>query len=42
MIGTQNDALNKFNIIYPVITPLNFILLTVKTIPKRIAGKIAK
>jgi glycosyltransferase involved in cell wall biosynthesis len=42
MIGTQNDALNKFNIIYPVVTPLIFMLLTIKTIPKRIAGKIAK
>ena len=40
MIGTQNDVLNRFNIIYPVITPLTFILLTIKTIPKRIAGKI--
>ncbi|MEL7671346.1 glycosyltransferase [Methanobacterium sp.] len=42
MIGTQNDVLNRFNIIYPVVTPLTFMLLTVKTIPKRIAGKIAK
>ncbi|WP_424353744.1 glycosyltransferase family 2 protein [Methanobacterium sp. MBAC-LM] len=42
MIGTQNDALNKFNIIYPVVTPLTFMLLTIKTIPKRITGKIAK
>jgi glycosyltransferase involved in cell wall biosynthesis len=42
MIGTQNDVLNKFNIIYPVVTPLTFMLLTVKTIPKRIAGKIVK
>ena len=40
MIGTQNDVLNRFNIIYPVITPLTFILLTIKTIPKRIAEKI--
>ncbi len=36
MIGTQNDVLNRFNIIYPVITPLTFIFLVVKTIPKRI------
>ena len=42
MIGTQNDVINRFNIIYPVITPLTFIFLAVKTIPKRIAGKIAK
>ncbi len=39
MIGTQNDILNRFNIIYPVITPLTFIFLTLKTIPKRITDR---
>ena len=36
MIGTQNDIINKFNLIYPVIIPLTFFSLTIKTIPKRI------
>lgn len=36
MIGTQNDVINRFNLIYPIITPLIFISLTIKTIPKRI------
>lgn len=38
MIGTQNDALNRFNIIYPVIIPLTFISLIILTIPERITG----
>lgn len=42
MIGTQNDPLNKFNFIYPVIIPLTFISFTVKTIPKRITVRITK
>ncbi len=42
MIGTQNDVLNKFNLIYPVFIPLTFISLTVTSIPKRISGKITK
>lgn len=33
IIGTQNDLLNKFNLIYPVILFLNFTLLTIKSIP---------
>jgi glycosyltransferase involved in cell wall biosynthesis len=36
MIGTKNDVINRFNLIYPVIIPLTFISLTVKTIPGRI------
>ena len=36
MIGTQNDIINKFNLIYPIIIPLVFISFTIKTIPKRI------
>ncbi len=39
MIGTKNNALNKFNIIYPVIIPLTFVSLTIKTIPQRIRSK---
>ncbi|HEX3013999.1 MAG TPA: glycosyltransferase [Methanobacterium sp.] len=38
MIGTQNDALNRLNIIYPVIIPLTFISLIILTIPERITG----
>ena len=36
MIGTQNDLINKFNVIYPIVIPLTFISLTIKTIPGRI------
>ncbi len=33
MIGAQNDMLNKYNLIYPVILPLNFMMLIIKNIP---------
>lgn len=36
MIGTQNDLLNRLNLIYPVILPLNFIMLTLKHLPQKI------
>lgn len=36
MIGTKNDLLNKFNLIYPVILLFNFTILTIKSIPKRV------
>lgn len=39
MIGTQNDIINRFNLIYPVIIPLTFVSLIIKTIPKRIMSK---
>lgn len=35
IIGTQNDFINRFNLIYPIIIPLTFISLTIKTIPNR-------
>lgn len=34
MIGTQNDLLNKYNLIYPVILPLNFMMLIISTFLK--------
>lgn len=35
IMGTHNDLLNKLNVIYPVILPLNFIMLTIKTLSKK-------
>ncbi len=33
MMGAQNDMLNKYNLIYPVILPLNFMMLIIKKHP---------
>lgn len=34
MLGTQNDLLNRYNLIYPVILPLNFMILFISTFLK--------
>ncbi len=36
MIATQNNLLNKYNLIYPVILPLNFMMLMIKHLPKKL------
>jgi len=42
IIGTHNDLLNKFNLIYPIYTSLVFIFLSTKNIPMIIKNKNKK